>query len=259
MRLVPIETLALAMANHAPPAWCKLTIIGAIHTSRVQLFARTGRVRAFLPSYAFNEDDSRTPLPPRLRWTPWTKSDLIERYGLDDVPVPNQEPVEVWLEEWKDQPRQIALGWAMFHEPWDWGQPKIAYEQFEVPYDYKLLFGYDDIHPEGDPDIYLNYDVALSGLSLKIEDAESLAPMIDAQPLSYVGHSFSPMKRIGRPKRSGFEDADQEIVQLMIEEKRHNPEVSIRFLADKYADEAVGHGTRDSKVKRLERRLTGLF
>ena len=110
MRYLAIELLLREMGKIAPPAWCKLALLGAVHTGKVSLYARSGKVRAFLPPYALHGDGS--PLPPLLKWKPWTQKDLIERYGLGDVAIPNESDIEVWDDEWIDEPRRIALGWT---------------------------------------------------------------------------------------------------------------------------------------------------
>ena len=257
MRFVPVEIVSQQMSAFAPPAWCKLTLLGAVYSGRFMLYAKEGRLRAYLPAYSFHGQES--PLPPLRKWKPWTQENLIDAYGLKDVEVPNLEPIEIWLEEWRNEPRSIALGWSFFVEPWDWDEPRLQFEGFDIPEDYSTLFGYDDLHNEGDPDIYLTYDAAFDGLALALEDAESLAPMVNFQQHSYAAKPNSPTKRIGRPKGSGWFDADKEIVERMISEKTENPSLSTRSLAEKYADEAAGHGTRESKAKRLERRVSGFF
>lgn len=202
-------------------------------------------------------DGESSPLPRRTRWTPWAQEDLIERYGLGDVEIPNTEEIDVWLEHWTDEPKQIALGWVLFAEPWDWARPRLEYEHFEIAEDHSLLFGYDDIHPEGEPDTLLRYDANFNGLCIRLEDAESIAPMLDLLPFAFEGRTNSPTRRIGRPRGSGYADADDEIVRKMVADKKLDPEASLRSLAEKYVDEAKGHGTRESKIKRLERRLSG--
>lgn len=251
-RYVMVEELAKLMNQYAPPAWSKLAILGALHTGRVQLHAAKGKFRAFLPAYRFRGEDS--PLPPRIRGE-FNEADIIERYHLDLRERPNTEAIEVWTEEWDGEPWSIAMGWMFFSEPWDWVEPRIDYEQFEIPSDYEGLFGYDSLHPEGEPDLALNYDATFTGLCIDLADAEAIAPMIDLELVAFGSKTNPPVRKIGRPKRSGFESADEPLVLEMLAERRADPSLTARKLAEKYVSQAVGHGTTESKIKRLERRL----
>lgn len=251
-RYVMIEGLAKLMGQYAPPAWTKLTLYGALYTERVRLCAATGRFRAYVPSYHFRGEDSV--LPPRIG-RGLDEADLIKRYGIKVAERPNTQAIEIWSEEWDGEPWNIALGWVMFSEPWDWDAPRIAYEAFEVPSDYEALFGYDGLHPEGEPDLDLSYDATFTGLCIEIADAELIAPMIDLEPISFGSKINPPVKKIGRPKGTGYESADEPLVREMLADKQSEPSLTARKLAEKYASRAVGHGTLDSKVKRLERRL----
>lgn len=253
-RYVMVEELAKLMGQYAPPAWAKLAIYGALHTGRVQLNAAKGTFRAYIPAYHFRDDNSV--LPPLIR-RGFEEAELIERYSLVVTERPNTQPIEVWSEQWDGEPWRIGLGWLIFSEPWDWDAPQLAYESFEVPSDYEALFGYDDLHPEGEPDLALYYDATLTGLCLDLGDAESIAPMIDLEPIAFGSKSNPPVRKIGRPKGSGYESADEPLVREMLAERRADPNLSAKKLAEKYGPRAVGHGTLDSKVKRLERRLWG--
>lgn len=251
-RYVMIEELAKLMSQCAPPAWAKLALYGAISTDRVRLKTAKGSFRAYVPPYRFAGEDSA--LPPRIRRV-FNEGDLIERYGLKNVERPNTQAVEVWSEEWDGEPLNLAPGWSLFFGPWDWDEPRIAYDAFEVPLDYEELFGFDDLHPEGQPDLHLSYDATFTGLCLDLADAESIAPMIDLERVSFGSKTNPPAKKIGRPKRSGFESADEPLVREMLAERRADPSLTARKLAEKYVSQAVGHGTTESKIKRLERRL----
>jgi hypothetical protein len=255
MRFVFVEVLARAMAQYAPPAWCKLAIQGALHTHRVDLYAATGSIRAYLPRYHLTDEEGRIGgLPPRLRRRGTDQDELLERYHLKDVERPNREPVEIWDESWTSDPWRIAPGWFMFSEEWDWDSPSVRFEFFEIPEDYLELFGYDDIHAEGDPDLALYYDATFTGLCLEFPHAESIAPMVDLDTLAFGSKNVAPVRKIGRPKRSGFESADEPLVRKMIADAKREGRSAREFI-DNYVDSAAGHGTRESKKKRLERRL----
>ena len=180
---------------------------------------------------------------------------MVERYGLTDIEVPNHADIDVWKDDWAGEPREIAVGWVTFAERWDWDNPVIAYEAFEVPSDFYELFGYDGLHPEGEPDLSLYYEGTFSKLCVTIDDAEALSPMTNFGPISFGSETNAPTRKIGRPKRSGYESADEALVREMMAEWKKDKTLKPRNLAEKYVNQAVGHGTRDSKIKRLERRL----
>ncbi|MBA4088280.1 MAG: hypothetical protein C0491_10845 [Novosphingobium sp.] len=247
---VSLKTLAKLMSPHAPPAWCKLAVMGAVHTSRVPLYAAKGTVRAYLPTAYIKP---RGTLPALLR-REHSPDEVIERYGITEDQLQDDE-ITFWSEIWNDAPARVGLGWFTFHPPWDWQDPTLVFEGFEIPYDYLELFGYDDLHPEGDPDTALYYDATFGDLCLTIEDAESIAPMCDFSEVAFGSKSISPTRKIGRPKGSGFESADEPLVRQMLQDKKKDSAQSGRTLAERYVDQAAGHGTRESKIKRLERRL----
>lgn len=239
------------MAEHAPPAWCKLAIHGAMQTERVSLYSAKGWFRAYVPAYHLVTNSN---LPKLLR-RGTSPEELAERYQLDLAAIDDARDVEIWTEKWQDEPQRIAVGWVTFAEPWDWVSPTLSYEFFEVPSDYSGLFGYDDLHPEGEPDQALYYEAVFGGLCFSVDQAELIAPMCDLERVAFGSVSQTPTKRIGRPKGSGLESSDEPLVREMLAEKRSDPTLTARSLAEKYVGQAAGHGTTQSKMKRLERRL----
>jgi len=249
---VLIKDIAKEMSKHAPPGWCKLALHGAIHTFRVDLYSGRGHLRAYFPPYHLSSSGSS--LPPLLK-RQYSPEEAIERYGLQPDQMDHSKEITIWAEDWNEEPWRIAQGWDMFTVPWDWDAPSLTYESFELPYDFVELFGYDDLHAEGEPDGSMYYDGKFDDLCLTLDDAESIAPMCDFEPHIFGSKTNAPTRKIGRPKRSGFESADEPIVRQMLQDKKANPDLSGRNLAEKYVGQAVGHGTEESRIKRLERRL----
>lgn len=253
-RFVFVEKLAASMAAYAPPAWCKLALLGAVQSGRLEVYAASAEVRAFIPPYHLKPHPNAD-LPVRKGYG---VEELVERYGIKLESINPEDEETVWEEAWRDEPQLIASGWVMFSPYWDWDAPRVDYERFEIPTDYTELFGYDYLHAEGEPDPLLYYDLSFRGICLSVEGAESIAPMCDLEAIAFGSKSNPPIRKIGRPKRSGFESADEPLVKEMAAMKRSDSSVSTRKLAERFAVEASGHGTLESKIKRLERRMRTL-
>jgi hypothetical protein len=172
-RYVLLKDMLVNMSDYAPPAWCKLALSGAIHTGKVSLYAGTGSIRAFLPPYHLREVGST--FPQRIRERESTE-ELITRFDLEGEPRPNSEEIEIWSDEWEEMPRRLAVGWIIFHEPWDWNEPELAYDAFEVPNDLEGLFAHDDIY-EDNADTSVYHEARFQQLALSVDDADSIAPM----------------------------------------------------------------------------------
>lgn len=250
-KFVLIEVVAREMASYAPPAWCKLALYGAIYSERVRLYSARGNLRAYVPKYHLAPSEHL----PALAKQHHTFESLLDDYGLSKDQIDVSQDVTVWSEQWKDEPKLLALGWFYFREPFSWDNPVISLDYFDIPSDYRELFAYDDLHPEGEPDPALYYEGSFFDLCLTIEHAESILPMCDFEKLAFGSKNDSPIRKIGRPKGSGLESADEPLVREMLAERKQNSTLNARNLAEKYVDRASGHGTRDSKIKRLERRL----
>ena len=246
--------VASAMAKHAPPAWAKLALNGALLTERVALYAAKGTFRAYLPPYHLQSDDS--PLPNLIR-AGRDPIALIERYGLSDIDRPNLKDIDIWTDIWDGEAKRLALGWLLLHEPFDWSEPRLKHTFFEVPRDWEAMFAHDDIHPEGEPDDALYYEADFQKLCLEQGDAETLVPMANFESISFASVNDGTWQVMGRPPGTGYQSADAPLVKKMVSDLEANPNLSHREVAERYVDEAAGHATRDSKRKRLERRLRG--
>lgn len=251
-RFVYLEDVTSKMADYAPPAWCKLALHGALLTERVSLFAARGRIRAYIPPYHLREADSI--LPPMIRGER-NPDYLIKRFDLQDHERPNTNDITIWDDEWDQEARQIALGWLMFTPEFDWSLPSINLDYFEIPRDFETFFAHDDIHPESEPDSALYYEACFDRLCLSLQDAEMLVPMA-----RFEGEAFAQAEKIGRgilgrPGGSGYHAEDEPIVQKMLADHQADPSIKVRQLAKRYVSLAVGAGTPESILKRLERRF----
>jgi hypothetical protein len=250
-RFVYLADVVSKMADYAPPAWCKLALYGALLTEKIPLYSAKGHFRAYLPPYSLMEEGSK--FPSRIRMAS-SVDRIIDDYGLASHTRPNVEDITIWEDTWDGEAKRIAVGWMLFGDTIDWSDPFIDLEYFEVPRDFDSAFGYDDIHPEGDPDTALTYQLRFEALCVSLDDAETLAPMVrfEGQGFAVSGEMHTGL--IGRPRGTGYHSADDPIVQKMLADHDADPTVSVRQLAAKYVGEAAGYGTDDSKIKRLERR-----
>lgn len=247
---VRLESLVSAMAKHTPPGWAKHTLWGAILSEKIRLFAMKGSVLAYIPASALEEPKAGLP---RLRRAELNRQ-VIETHGLtaDDV---DENRLIVWRDDWSDEPKQLALGWSLFHGPLDWPTPSISLEYFGVPEDFDGMFGFDDIYEHGGPNPVISHDVKFEQLCVDLSEAEHLVPMENLQDISTSGGAPQQLRVFGRPSGTGYLADDEPLVSQMLVDLKADPKATLSELARRYADQAVGGGTLQSRAKRLERRL----
>jgi hypothetical protein len=249
-RFVRLEDLVSAMAKHTPPGWAKHTLWGAIVSEKISVFAAKGSILAYIPASAL--EDPKPGLP-RLKRAGLYRQ-IIESHGLTADNV-EEHSLIIWRDEWEGEPRQLALGWSLFHGPLDWPCPSIALDHFDVPEDFEEMFGHDDIYEDGGPNPLILHDVRFEQLCVELSQAEHLVPMENLHDVSIGGAGQLQLRAFGRPAGTGYLAADEPLVRQMMGELSEDPTLSLRELARRYADQAVGGGTFESRMKRLERRL----
>lgn len=249
-KFVRLEDLVAAMAKHAPPGWAKHALWGAILSDKIDVFAAKGSIRAYIPASALEDPQ---PGLPRLKRAALYRQ-IIDSHGLTAADV-EEHYLTVWRDEWAEEPKQFGIGWCLFHGPLDWQNPSIDLSYFEVPDDFEDMFGHDDIYEDGGPNPIILHDVRFEQLCVELSQAEHLVPMENLQTIS-TGGVVRPQARVfGRPPGTGYEEADEPLVRQMLAELLEDPSLTLRQLARRYADQAVGGGTFESRMKRLERRL----
>ena len=249
-RFVRLEDLVSAMAKHTPPGWAKHTLWGAILSEKINVYAAKGEIRAYIPASAL--EDPKPGLP-RLRKAALYQQ-VIETHGLTADNV-EEHSLIIWQDEWEGEARQLALGWSLFHGPLDWQCPSISFDYFDVPEDFEEMFGHDDIYEDGGPNPVILHDVKFEQLCVELSQAEHLVPMENLQDVSTGGAGQVQHRPFGRPAGTGYLVADEPLVRQMMDELSADSSLSLRELARRYADQAVGGGTFESRMKRLERRL----
>jgi hypothetical protein len=248
-RFVLVKDVFAEMAKETLPAWAKLAINGAVLSEQVELYSFKGEAHAYVPEYAF-EDAAKGLI--RLKRDQSIKR-FIESYELKASDAQDGY-VTAWHDDWESEPKRIAVGWVLWHEHIDWAKPLMEHQFLEID-GLVEIFSYDDIFTDGAPDTAPYYDAKFESLCFSLSDAERLLPMVDLEPFAFDSAN-APAERIaGRRAGTGYADKDRWIVEQMREDLNADSSLSIREAASRYAERAVGGGTTESKIKRLERRM----
>lgn len=250
-RFVFVKDVFAKMAKETYPAWAKLAINGAVLSEQVGLYSLKGDARAYVPTYAFRDEKEK--LLKLRRQQDFDR--FIERYELKKSDE-EKGYVTAWYDEWDGEPKRIAIGWVLWHEPIDWAQPLIEHELIEIE-GLVEFFSYDDLFAEGEPETAPYYDAKFDALCFSLSDAETLVPMADFEPFAFDSANAPSERFVGRRAGTGFLAKDRPLVEQMRKDLNADSSLSFREVASRYADRAVGGGTRESKIKRLERRLRG--
>ena len=237
------------MAKHTFPRWAKLALSGAVLTEQISLYAAKGHIRTYVSKYDFPNEKSS--LPPLKKESEILS--FIARYELDATTAVDNY-VTAWSDEWSGEPKRLAVGWSLWHEPLDWGKPVLSHEFFQIEGSVEA-FAYDDIFYEGEPETAPYYDAKFEDLCFELSDAEALAPMANLEGFAFEAATDLTSRPIGRPPGTGFAASDRPLVEQIRADLEANPNASLREVASRYADQAIGGGTHESKIRRLERRL----